>query len=103
MIALVGLVGGTSNPTQLRVGTHAHVGTDLAVVVIDRLVGANGTLTTPAPSGQRATPGALPALLPFALMVALLLTLAAPEQAIPLRVVRRLPLRRAPPRDAFSR
>jgi hypothetical protein len=103
MIALAGLVGGTSNPAQVRVASDARVGTDLAVVVIDRLVGVNGTMTTPAPSGQRATPGALPALLPFALMVALLLALGATDQAIPLRVVRRLPLRRAPPRDAFFR
>jgi hypothetical protein len=102
MIALTGLVGGTTNPTQFRVAPAAHLGTDMAVVVIDRLVAVNGTITTAASSGQRTTPGALPALLPLALMVALL-ALAATEQAIPLRVVRRLPMRRAPPRDAFFR
>jgi hypothetical protein len=82
---------------------NAQLGTHLTAVGIDGVVGLSGVKTAPAPSGQRATPGALPALLPLALVGALLLALATTAPSTRRRALQRLPSRRAPPQHAFSR
>jgi hypothetical protein len=103
VIALAGLAGPGPSTVPSPLGGDAQVGTHLTAVGIDGVVGLSGVKTAPAPSGQRATPGALPALLPLALVVALLLTPATAARSIRTLASQRLPSRRAPPRHAFSR
>jgi hypothetical protein len=103
LLALVGLAAGRPSTVPLPLGVSAQVGTHLTAVGDDAVVGLNSAKAIVAPSGQRATPGTLPALLPLALLVALLLALPVAGQPTPGLAGQRLPSRRAPPRDAFSR
>jgi hypothetical protein len=70
--------------------------------------GADGVVTTrtphhePAP-GQRVTPGALSGAPLLVLLASVLLVAAASSRPVPEVARQRLPRRRGPPRDAFSR
>lgn len=103
VIALAGLTGSGSSTVPLPLGAQAHLGTThLTASGIDGVL-AVSSRTAAAPGGQRTTPGALTTMVIGALLVALLLALPTGSQS-PHRLARqRLPLRRAPPRDAFSR
>jgi hypothetical protein len=103
VLALAGVAAGRPSTVPLPLGVSAQVGTHLTAVGGEVAVGLSRAKATVAPSGQRATPGALPALLPLALLVALLLAVPVAGQPTPGLAGQRLPSRRAPPRDAFSR
>lgn len=103
VLMLAGAAARSSSALPAPFDTTSHLGAHLtAAVGVDGIVGPRSSHHEPAP-GQRATPGALPVVPTFALLAGLLLITAIRAHA-PRRVVRlRLPLRRGPPRDAFSR
>lgn len=101
-IALAGLAGPGSSAVPSAPDGNAQLGIHLTAVAIDGVVGLSGVNTAPAPSGQRATPGALPALLALAL-VALLIAPANSTPSMRRPASQLLPSRRAPPGNAFSR
>lgn len=103
VIALTGLAGPASSAVPPPLAASAHLDAHLGAVGIDGVVGFTGVKTAPAPSGQRATPSALPAPLLAALLVMLLLAAATTAPSTRRRALRRLPSRRAPPQHAFSR
>jgi len=103
VIALAGLVAPGSSTVRSPAGGNAQLGIHLTAVGIDGVVGFSGVKIAPAPSGQRATPGALPALLSLAPVVALLIAPAISAPSMRRLALQRQPSRRAPPRDSFSR
>jgi hypothetical protein len=103
LLALAGPAGVRQSTVPSLIGASAQVGTHLTAVGGDAVVALTSANATVAPSGQRATPGALPALLPLALLVALLLAHPVAGHSTLGLAAQRLPSRRAPPRDAFTR
>ena len=102
-LVLAGAAARPSSGLGAPLDSASHVGAKLAGAVgADVVVAPRSSHHEPAP-GQRVTPGALPAVPIFGLLAALLLV-AASQADVPRPVPqRRLPLRRGPPRDAFSR
>lgn len=102
-VASAGLSEGVSARTPLAPGTHVQLGPQLIAFGTDAVDGLRATTTAPSASGQRATPGALPALVPVVLPVAVLFAVVAVARPIRPMAALALPLRRGPPWDAFSR
>jgi hypothetical protein len=103
LLALAGPAGVSPSTVPSAIGASAQVGTHLTAVGGDAVAALASAKATVAPNGQRATPGTLPALLPLALLVALLLALPTAGQSTLGLTAQRLPSRRGPPRDAFTR
>jgi len=103
LLALAGPAGVRPSTVPTVIGATAQVGTHLTAVGGDAVVALTSAKATVAPSGQRASPGALPALLPLALLVALLLAIPTAGRSTLGLTAQRLPSRRGPPRDAFTR
>ena len=103
VIALSGSAGAKPSTTSPPAFGHAQLGIHLATDGIDGVVGVSGLKAATPTHGQRSTTGTSAALLPLALSVVLLLTLAASAASTGSLALRRLPSRRAPPQHAFSR
>jgi hypothetical protein len=103
VLLLAGLTARGSSAVSVPVDTASHLGTPLAASVAgDGIVGQRGPHHEPAP-GQRATPDALPGAPVFALFAALLFATVLMAHSPHQQALSRLPMRRGPPRDAFSR
>jgi hypothetical protein len=101
VVALVLLASASPRPSSVLsapADKTAHLATQVSATLGAAMVTPRTPQLVPAP-GQRASPGAVPAVLLLALVAGLLLAAAAAVPS-PLQVEqRRLPRRRGPPRD----
>jgi hypothetical protein len=103
VLMLAGVTARGASSVSTAYDPSAYLGTQAGVALgADGMVGQRSPHHDPAP-GQRAIPGALPAVPSFAVFAAVLLGIVFWAGSWPPVARLRLPLRRGPPRDAFPR
>jgi hypothetical protein len=103
VLLLTGASAGGSSLRTALTDAAAHLGSHVSgTVATDGVLAPRSSHHEPAP-GQRATPGALPGAPLLALVTGLLLVAALASRPAQEPARQRLPHRRGPPRDAFSR